>query len=291
MIRSMTGFGAATGTAGDMRVTVELRSVNHRFFNPAIKLPGPAARFEGEVREVLREGIARGHVTASVRVDRQTTAPQVVDEARFAAYARLLTELRDRHGLGGAVDVATVLRLPDVLATREEDGEGISASELADVVRTALEALIAMREAEGARLARLLAERLDSVEHGIERLAARAPERLVSERERLRRTLRDLGEGVGVDEQRLVQEMAILAERLDVAEELDRLRAHTRAFRDALDKPDASAVGKRLAFLVQEMSREVNTTGNKARDTAMLHEVVALKEEIERIAEQVENVE
>ncbi|HEU4641071.1 MAG TPA: YicC/YloC family endoribonuclease [Gemmatimonadaceae bacterium] len=291
MIRSMTGFGAATGRVGTQQVTVELRTVNHRFFNPSIKLPSSLSRWEGEVREVLRRGIARGHVTLTARVERDARTPVSVDEARFATYVELIRALQARHGLGEALDVGTVLRLPDVLsADGGEDGAG-SVEELTAVVQEALGALTTMRAAEGERLAALLASRIDTVEEALERIAARAPERLVAERERLRKNVRELADGVDLDPVRLAQEIAVLADRLDVAEEVDRFRSHLTAFRGTLRAAAGEQVGKRLAFLLQEMLREANTTGSKARDAEMLHHVVAVKEELERIAEQVENVE
>ncbi|HEX6533772.1 MAG TPA: YicC/YloC family endoribonuclease [Gemmatimonadaceae bacterium] len=287
----MTGFGAATGRVGGQRVTVELRTVNHRFFNPSIKLPPSLSRWEGEVREVLRRGIARGHVTLTARVERDGKVPLVVDEERFAGYVELLRSLQERHGLGDALDVGTVLRLPDVIATNGGDEDAGSAEELARIVGEALAALTRMREAEGERLGALLAERIGTVERALDRIAERAPERLVAERERLRRSVRELAEGVDIDPARLAQEIAVLADRLDVAEEVDRFRSHIVAFRAALRDGSGKQVGKRLAFLLQEMLRETNTTGSKARDAEMLHDVVAVKEELERIAEQVENVE
>jgi uncharacterized protein (TIGR00255 family) len=137
----------------------------------------------------------------------------------------------------------------------------------------------------------VLRERLSAVSERIERIAARAPERLVEERERLRESVRELAQGVNVDEARLAQEIAILADKMDVSEEIDRFRAHVQAFEDALEQPSKDPVGRRLSFLMQEMLRETNTTGSKARDAVMLHEVVAVKEELERIAEQIENIE
>lgn len=293
MIRSMTGFGAATGRVGSQQVTVEMRTVNHRFFNPNIKLPSSLSRWEGDVREVLRRGIARGHVALTARVEREARTTPVVNEAKFASYVEQLRGLQARYGLAEALDVATVLRLPDVLASDGAEEVPGSADELTQVVKSALDALTRMREAEGERLALLLEERIAAVEQILERLAARAPERLVSERERLRRNVRELAEGVDVDPQRLAQELALVADRLDVAEEVDRFRSHIQAFRATLRSgaENGEPVGKRLSFLLQEMLRETNTTGSKARDTAMLHDVVAAKEELERIAEQVENVE
>src|SRR6185312_2451466 len=291
MIRSMTGYGTATGAVGSQRVTVELRTVNHRFFNPNIKLPGALSRWEGDVRAALQKAIARGHVSLTARLERDTAATAHVDEERFAAYAAQLRALQSRHGFTEALELRTVLRLPDVVSAESlyELPEG--PSELLAIVRTALESLERMRDAEGMRLAVVLEERVTSLEQAMGRIAVRAPDRLVAERDRLRHNVRELAGGVDVDPMRLAQEIAVMADRLDVSEEIDRFRAHLEAFRGALHAADRSPVGKRLGFLLQEMLREANTTGSKARDTAMMHDVVAMKEELERIAEQVENVE
>jgi len=288
----MTGFGGAEGRVGSARVFVELRTVNHRFFNPSIKLPAAYARWEGEVRETLRQRIARGHVTAYVRTERDALAAAAIDEAKFAGYVTQLRALQKRYGLAGDVDLATVLRLPEVVAPRGEDAEaGGTAAELVGVVEEAARALTAMRSEEGARLAGYLRDRLASVAEALHRVAERAPVRLVEQRDRLRQAVAELTHGVPVDEQRLAQEIAILADRVDVSEELDRFRAHIAAFRGALGAASGEPVGKRLGFLLQEMLREANTTGSKSNDTAMLREIVAIKEELERIREQVENLE
>jgi uncharacterized protein (TIGR00255 family) len=293
MIRSMTGFGAAEGPVGGSRVSVELRSVNHRFFNPSLKLPSSLSQWEGEVREALRLKIARGHVTAFARVERAEELGAVVDEERFRRYAESLRRLQQEHGLGGEIDVATVLRMPDVVRMGRDD-ESISegtVAELVAVVNAAANALQAMREAEGARLAAFIGERLSLIEAAVARLAARAPERMEAQRTRLRENVERLAGGVAVDPQRLAQEIAILADKLDVGEELDRFASHIAAFRDTLRATDAEPVGKRLGFLLQELLREANTTGSKANDAPMLQDVVAIKEELERIREQVENLE
>ncbi len=291
MIRSMTGFGAAAGPVGTARVSVELRTVNHRFFNPNLKLPPELSKWEGEVREALRRAIARGHVTLVARIDREAGGDVVVDERRFAEALETLRHLQSAYGLNEPVSVATVLRMPEVVRTERTTEIGGTSDELVGVVRQAIAALTAMREAEGARLGSVLVERISVVEQALERIAARAPERVVAERERLRAAVLDLTGGTAIDEQRVAQEVAMLADRLDVAEELDRFRAHVAAFRETLQRADAEPVGKRLAFLLQEMVREANTTGSKARDAVMTHDVVAVKEELERIAEQVENLE
>jgi uncharacterized protein (TIGR00255 family) len=291
MIRSMTGFGAAAGSVGTARVSVELRTVNHRFFNPSLKLPSELSRWEGEVREALRRAIARGHVTLVARMEREAAGDAVVDERRFAEALETLRRLQRVHGLDEVVSLATVLRMPDVVRSERAGEMGGTAEELVGVVRQAIAMLTSMRESEGARLGTVLAERIAVVEQALERIAARAPERIVAERERLRAAVSELVGSATIDDQRVAQEVAMLADRLDVAEEIDRFRAHISAFRDTLQRADTEPVGKRLAFLLQEMVREANTTGSKARDAVMTHDVVAVKEELERIAEQVENLE
>jgi uncharacterized protein (TIGR00255 family) len=271
-------------------VSVELRTVNHRFFNPSLKLPAELSRWEGEVREVLRRAIARGHVTLVARIDREPMAGALVNEKRFADALDQLRRLQHDHRLE-EVTLATVLRMPDVVSSERSAEIGGTAEELVAIVREATAALTTMREAEGKRLAMVLDERIAVVEQALERIAARAPERIVAERDRLLAAVAELTGSTQIDEQRVAQEVALLADRLDVAEEIDRFRAHIGAFRDTLRRTDAEPVGKRLTFLLQEMVREANTTGSKARDVSMTHDVVTVKEELERIAEQVENLE
>src|SRR5687767_11391082 len=187
MIRSMTGFGAAEGPLeGGSRVSVELRSVNHRFFNPSLKLPASLSRFEGEVREALRQRIARGHVTLMARIERGEDGGASVDEGRFAAHVERLRALRDRYGLAGEVDLATVLRMPDVFASGSEPEPPDSPTGLLAVVDAAAAALTEMRRLEGERLAEYLADRLAVVERSLGVVADRAPVRLTEHRERLR---------------------------------------------------------------------------------------------------------
>jgi len=288
----MTGFGAADGVVGGARVSVELRSVNHRFFNPSIKLPSQLARWEADVREAVRLRVSRGHVTVTARIERAEGGRALIDEAVFAERAAALLALQERHGLGGTVDVATVLGLPDVVrsAGADDDATG-TAEELVAIVSAATGALLAAREAEGARLAGIVRERVALLQRTIDRIAARAPGRVVAHRDRLRENVRVLLDGVALDEQRLAQEVALLAERLDVGEEIDRFRTHLTAFVEALGDAGAGGIGKRLGFLLQELLREANTVGSKGSDAALQAEVVALKEELERIREQVENLE
>ncbi|MEP7382614.1 MAG: YicC/YloC family endoribonuclease [Gemmatimonadota bacterium] len=290
MIRSMTGFGAAEGTVGAVRVAVEVRSVNHRFFNATVRLPSELSRWESEVREALRKRVTRGHISLSARVERGVAGGPAIDEARFTAYVELLRTLQARHHLDGGIDIASVLRMPDVMSSVADADDG-DVRELVAIVDASAVALGASREAEGARLTTYLLDRLTIVESALDRIAARAPVRLLEQRARLRTAVQDLAAGVAVDEQRLAMEIAVLADRLDVQEELSRFRSHNTAFRETLARGDGEPVGKRLGFLLQEMLREANTTGSKANDAAIVADVVTIKEELERIREQVENLE
>jgi uncharacterized protein (TIGR00255 family) len=286
----MTGFGAAEGTVGSARVTVEMRSVNHRFFNATIKLPAELSRWEGEVREALRKRLSRGHITMNARVDRGVAGPPLIDEERFRAYVGLLRDLKNRFGLAGDVDVATVLRMPDVMSSISEGSEG-EASAFLDLVDTAAVNLVNSRRQEGERLGVYLIERLGIIEGALSRISERAPQRLVEQRARTMESIRQLANGVHVDEQRVAMEIAIQADRLDVQEELSRFGSHVTAFRRSVTDGSDEPVGKRLGFLLQEMLREANTTGSKAYDALILNDVVTVKEELERIREQVENLE
>src|SRR2546423_6229370 len=160
MISSMTGFGAADGTVGDARASVEIRTVNHRFFSPNLKLPAAFARWEGEIRELLRQKISRGHVSLTARIDRPMAGGSVIDEVRLAQYTTTLKELQKKHGLGGQVDLLTVLRLPDVLSTPNEEMDFSAGEALAGIVTKAADKLLAMRLAQSAPLASFLLERV-----------------------------------------------------------------------------------------------------------------------------------
>src|SRR6185369_7136142 len=215
----------------------------------SIKLPSTLNRWEGDVREALRRKVARGHVTLGARFEREASEESPIDETRFAAYVSQLRGLQERYALDPALDVGTVLRLPDVFAvTAREDLPPEAGAELVAIVDRAVDALLAMRTDEGARLATYLEERLRVVESALDRIAARAPERVTEQRDRLRQAVRDLTEGVAVDEHRLAQEIALLADRLDVAEELSRFRGHITAFRAAIAASQPAGLGNGRAF-------------------------------------------
>ena len=291
MISSMTGFGAADGAVGESRASVEIRTVNHRFFSPNLKLPSAFSRWEGEIREQLRQKISRGHVTLTVRMDREVAPGPVIDEALLAQYAVTLKELQKKLALGGEVDFATLLRLPNVVSAPSDEVDPAAGQALAGIVSKAIENLTAMRRAEGAQLTAFLLDRVQTIEDRLGRIEKRAPIRLKEHHERVKRTVGELIGEAGADPQRIAQEVAILADKLDIAEELDRFRSHLDAFRVTVQSGSSEPVGKRLGFILQEMVREANTVGSKANDAQILEDVIATKEELERIREQVENLE
>lgn len=294
MIRSMTGFGAGEAPVRGGRLRVEVRAVNHRFFSANVRLARGVDEHEALVRETLRVRLRRGHANVSVRIEPdadEASAAVTVDLPRARALARALEELKAELGLEGAVDLALLARLGDVVAVGREDAPAVPAGAVADAVHAAADAVIAMRETEGAALAADLLERARAISDALSVVEERAPRRLREEGERLRERVRELAASVDVDAGRLAQEIAYLADRWDVGEEIVRLRAHLEHMRDTVKAPPDEPVGKRLAFLVQEMHREINTIGSKANDTDISHRVIEMKNDVERLREQVENVE
>ncbi|HEX2094808.1 MAG TPA: YicC/YloC family endoribonuclease [Longimicrobiaceae bacterium] len=297
MIRSMTGYGDAERAIPAGRLVVEVRTVNHRHLHTSFRTPSALARYEGEMREWLRESLSRGHATCTVRVvpegDGALAGAVRVDDERVAAYLAAFRHISERFGVLGTPDLTLLARFNDILVRdRSEEPESeVPLEELRATVEGAVRANVRMREDEGRRLRADLEGRLAAIGEALAAIRERAPARLVAERDRLRAAVRELASGVGVDEERLAQEIAYLAERWDVSEELVRFDSHIELFRELLAAEAAEPVGKRLSFLVQEMHREANTIGSKANDALIAHCVVAVKDEIERLREQVENVE
>lgn len=268
---------------------MEIRSVNHRFFTPTLKLPASLSSLEGELREILRTRVARGHVTLSLRTEREATVSTGINEERFAGVLEALRALQAKHGLADSPDLATVLRVPGVLGNSTEPAM-VNPDEVRRVVTLAVDSLEGMRTTEGAKLTAFLREHLDVIDATLQRIGNRAPHRLSEQRSRLQKAVQEILGAVSADETRVAQEIAILSERLDITEELNRFAAHLEAFRKTLSSPDADGIGKRLGFILQEMLRETNTIGSKANDAPILADIVSVKEELERLREQVENV-
>lgn len=288
----MTGYGSGEGPVAGGRVTVEVKTVNHRHFNFAPKLPSEFAPLEGELRERLRKEIERGHVAVSLRWTElpASAAREVrVDEVRAAAVAAELRRVRDALGLEGGVTLELVARQPDVMVSSAGDSPEPTWAELEPVVAQAAAECRRMRSREGAVLAAELRQRLQAIADAAGQAEALAPARVTREQARLQAAVLELTRGVALDQTRLAQEIALLADRLDITEELVRLRAHVAAALAALAAD--RAVGKELGFLAQELGREVNTIGSKANDAEIARLVIGMKGELEKIREQLENLE
>ncbi len=299
MIRSMTGFGRATFQVGEASCEVEARSVNHRYLDARVRVPKLMAALETAIRERVAGRFSRGKVDLTVTWPAGAgPAPRLeVDLDAARAYARAATQLAESAespGLTGNLDVATLLGLPGVARFVETETTSPElANEALSAVGAALDALDAMRVAEGAALSRDLLGRLDRVSELTESLEGLSGSVAQLVRDRLRKRAEQLSQDTGLyDEARLHQELVIAADRMDVTEEIVRLRSHVDQFRAILASAGAgSPVGRRLDFLLQELGREANTIGSKGSDAPIAHTVVELKAEIERIREQVQNVE
>ncbi|MFV2006269.1 MAG: YicC/YloC family endoribonuclease [Longimicrobiales bacterium] len=297
MIRSMTGYGEAECATESGSFRVELKTVNHRFFNAVLRTPPGFDRLEAEIQGWLRAGIARGHVTFSLQFDPNSgggSAPlPQLDIERATRYVSLLNELQAELALPGEVELSHLTRFGEIFRAPDQSPSptDIDPEMLEELIQQALAGMIGMREAEGARLQVDLEARLDAIAGHLDVVSARAPERLVAERDRLREAVAELTDQADVDEDRLAREIAYLAEKWDINEELVRFRSHLELFAEGLGGDVAEPAGKRLGFVVQEMHREANTIGSKANDTEISRASVAMKEEIERLREQLENVE
>ncbi|MCG8589323.1 MAG: YicC family protein [Proteobacteria bacterium] len=292
----MTGFGSEAFEAAGVGFEVEIRSVNHRYLDVRVKLPRLLSELEAAVRASVQERLARGKVEVAVtmRAGSHGAERLVVDSDTAAQYVAAARALSDAHDLADSLSLDGLLALPGV-ARFEEPELPLDALKpsLETAVHAAVDALDAMRVREGENLAAEILGRLDRVVTLSGEIEARAGEVAQAARERLRKRAEQLKEETGLlDEARLHQEIVIAADRLDVTEELVRLRSHVDQFREAVAAADSGQpAGRRLDFLMQEFGREVNTIGSKGSDAPIAHAVVELKTELERVREQVQNVE
>ena len=293
----MTGFGSAEDQVLGGRLRIEIRTVNHRYFNPQLKLPIELAAVESELRDRLRQLLDRGHVAVTARwieppvAEGNNESAVSIDLTRARQIVAAAKELKKKLKLKGDVDLAFVARQPEVfgLANGGRSEQSVTWADIQPLVERAARDVLAMREREGRALAAELMARLDALEAGAQTVAQLAPERLKAEHARLKQAVADLTAGALVDEQRIALEIALLADRVDVTEELVRFRTHIAAVREALasDQP----IGKQLGFLAQELLREVNTIGSKANDARITQAVIGMKGELEKLREQLENLE
>jgi uncharacterized protein (TIGR00255 family) len=292
MIRSMTGFGRQQAPWLDGSVTVEVRSVNHRFLEIACRLPRALSHLEEHLKKAGQQVCARGRVdvTVSVQSGKGRLQAVTVDQGLAQQYHRALRDLKKFLKLGGAIDIALMAGLRDVISVTDQPPEDPKLARLAQkLAAQAFHDLATMRKREGEALAKDIKSRLGILREHRAAVAARTPQVVQETFDRMKARIEKLMGSEAPDGLRLSQELAIYADRGDITEEIVRLDSHVVQFEQTLNH--AESVGKTLDFLLQEMGREVNTIGSKANDAEIAGRVIQMKAELERIKEQVQNVE
>ncbi len=271
---------------------VEVRSVNHRFCEILVRIPRDLSVLEERIRSLVQASVLRGRIDVAIIRENQGKRPRTVktDVDLATAYVSALNDLKRALSLSGTLDLADLISLPDLIRIEEEkeDPEALWHA-VADGVKVALDRLIAMREAEGARLASDLLQRVGRLGEDIAGVEARAPEVVQEYHTRLSRRVKELAGTVPVDAARLATEVAVFADRSDVTEEVTRFRSHLAQFQATLATD--GAVGRKLEFIVQELGRETNTIGSKANDLEITRRVISMKSDLESLREQIQNVE
>lgn len=288
----MTGFGKGEARGKIGMAAVELRSVNHRYFEVQSHLPSQLASAEDRLRERLKRHLCRGRVNLSVTFRRAGGEAQAItiDAAVAKRYYRLLTRLKAALRLRGELSIDQLLALPKVIAVEEAPNQHAALLRLVEgALGKAVKMLLRMRQQEGKRLARDVLVHLQTIERALDHVAQRAPQLVLEHRERLTKRIQQLTSGIAVDRYRIETEIALFADTHDIAEEITRLRSHITSVRQTL--ADGAEAGRKLDFLAQELFREANTIGSKAADTAATSLVIVIKGAIEKIREQVQNIE
>ena len=292
MIRSMTGYGRHQASVNGMDITVEIKSVNHRYYEYSSRLPRTYGFLDDKLKSYLQGRIARGKVEVYVSID-TVDAPGsdvVVNYSLADSYVKALKDLSARYGLKDDVSAMSLTRFPDILTVRKapEDEDAVWDA-VRSVAEKALDAFVTMREREGARLKEDVLSRAATILQLVEQVEERSPQTVQAHMEKVQARMRELLDGAAVDEQRLLTEAALYADKIAVAEETVRLRSHIAQLEQMMESSEA--IGRKLDFLVQEINREANTTGSKCADSQIAKIVIDMKAEIEKIREQVQNIE
>jgi uncharacterized protein (TIGR00255 family) len=299
MIRSMTGFGTADAAVRGKKIRIEVNSVNNRFLETSIRVPKMFADYEGRIREAVGEMLARGKIFIVVSQTNATVSPEEIElnESVAANYYRIFPELKKRYRLGGEIELRLCAGLPDLFTVAAtETASEAEVDKLIAAIRRALRKLNVMRQSEGKALAADMQMRLKRIEEAVAAIAQFQPQSLERYRQRLANRVKEVlgasddSKDVTRDARlRLDMEVALMADKADVTEECVRLRSHCKAF--AKELKSRADVGKKLNFILQEMNREANTIGSKSILYAISAEVISIKEEVEKLREQVQNVE
>lgn len=292
MIKSMTGYGSAKGTVEGLEISVELKSVNNRYLDTSVRIPRSFLYAEDAVKAVVHNHISRGKVDVFVSIDFSDSEDMSVkvNEPLLRGYLKALNHIAEEYSLVNDVSAMSVSRLPDVLTVekKDADAEAVSAG-LREVAELALKDFDAMREREGEKLRDDVLSRLDTIDRLVSAVEAEAPKTVANYRARLTQHMNDVLGTAGIDENRILAEAAVFADRIAVDEETVRLRSHVSQLRAIMN--GSSPVGKKIDFLMQEFNREANTIGSKCQNSDIAHVVVDIKLEIEKIREQIQNIE
>ena len=292
MVRSMTGFGRAKNQINGFDVTVEIKSVNHRYFEFSLRIPRSYNFLEEKIKNFLSQKISRGKVEVSILIDDLNQNSTVVEINReYAdAYIKALGDLSKEYKIKNDLKVSTLALNSEMFKVRRVAVEDeVIESAIMPVLEEAVENFIAMRSVEGERLLKDVTSRTENILAEVEFVKARSPETVTAYKEQITQEIKEMLSDNTVDEQRVLTEVAIFADKVAVAEETVRLRSHIKQFNSLLLSDEA--VGRKLDFIVQEMNREANTIGSKAQDIEIAHTVVDIKSEIEKIREQIQNME
>jgi uncharacterized protein (TIGR00255 family) len=293
MISSMTGYGRGEVSAEGVTVAAEVRSVNSRFLEIQTRLPQSLTLHENEVKELIRSKLARGKVTVNITVEHNngSEVPLKINKTALRSYHKLLSEMRRALKLKESVKLEHLLMFSDVFEPHDGDESNNVEWQIAQqAIAKALAELAVMRIKEGKELLNDLRQRIQWIGQTIDEVEILSKQRIPEERTRLQERIKQLLDDRSIiDEKRLEFELALLADKLDVTEECVRFRSHNKFFIESLDNEEAA--GRRLGFLLQEMNREANTIGAKANEATIQHKIVSVKEELEKIREQLQNIE
>lgn len=288
----MTGYGRGEAVLHDRAITVELRAVNNRYLDCSVKIPRLYVFAEETIKGLVQKSVGRGKVDVFVTIDSSAADKVDVTLNRPVAdgYYAALIQMRDTYGLRDDISVSLLSRFPDVFLVEKEQGDAdVIAQDIAQVLEQALADFNAMRQREGEKLAEDVRAKAANIAALVEKVEARSPETVAEYREKLRQRMEEVLENTQIDENRILTEAAIFADKVAVDEETVRLRSHLAQLEEMLEK--GGAIGRKLDFLIQEFNREANTIGSKCSDVALSRVVVDIKGEIEKIREQVQNIE
>ena len=292
MVASMTGYGTAELVEENLKATVEISSVNNRFCEIQFRLPKHLSPLESKLKEIILSRITRGKINVALSWEEASPVASYVklNEEAADVYFNIMKQLKERYGLSGDIRLDQFFSLPDLVKVEKEEPDLERAWDVvSQITQKALEKFNQMRKAEGEKLAQDMIERISRLDQTIPEIERLTPRSVEGYRKKLQSRIKELLDNSTVDEHRLELEVALMAEKCDVTEECVRFRSHNQQFLSAV-KEDAP-VGKRLTFLLQEMNREANTIGSKAADAQISQKVIFLKEEIEKLREQVQNIE